>query len=386
MSEGISIFRTTKRIISGVGAIELLGQEVEHLGAKKALIVTDPGMVEAGIVERAERVLSEAKVPFVVFDGVEPEPRIEVATTCAARVKEHDCDLTIGLGGGSPMDVAKMGAILATNPDELDTYFGIDQVPNPGLPIIAAPTTAGTGSEVSPNAILLDTEEKLKKGVVSPHLFPQVAILDPELTVTMPPDITASTGMDALVHAIEAYTSLNATDRTDLLALRAIELISQNLRGAYANGADMEARTNMLEGSLIAGMAFCNAGTAAVHALAYPLGGAYGTSHGVSNTLMLSYVMGFNMIACVRKFAWIASAMGEITEGLSHFEAADRAVRAVEHLARDVQVPQKLREVGVPEGAIPDLAEGAMKVTRLLRNNPRQMTLKDATEIYRQAY
>ncbi len=386
MIEKITLFRTTRRILFGPGAVEKIGSEVQLLRGKKVLIVTDPGVIQAGLLENVKASLQSIGLPFVIFDGVEPDPRIEVVEKSAQLAKKEGIDLIIGFGGGSSLDIAKVTSILLTNPGKIDELFGIDLVPNPGIPVILVPTTAGTGSEVTPIAILSDTKEKLKKGIVSPTLFPEVAIVDPQLTIGLPPSITALTGMDALTHAIEAYYSVNATGWTDLLALRAMELISKNIRVAFAHGENLIARSNMMEGSLLAGIAFANAGVGAVHAFAYPLGGEFHLAHGLTNTLMLPYVMRYNIIGCPSKFAQMAKAFGEKVEGLSELDGAEAAVRFVERLSDDLRVPRRLRDVGIPEDAIPRLAEGAMKVTRLLANNPRKVTLEDAIAIYKSAY
>lgn len=274
---------------------------------------------------------------------------------------------------------------MATNKGPISEYFGIDQIPKPGLPTLMVPTTAGTGSEVTPIAILSDEGERLKKGIVSPHLFPKVALLDPELTLALPPHMTAATGMDALIHALEAFTSVNATDMTDMLAFRAMALLYHNIRTAYANGNNLEARSKMMEGSLLAGMAIANAGVTAVHAFAYPIGAEFHIPHGVANTLMLSHVMSFNLLGDVSKFAEMAEAFGFSTEGLDDLSCAKMAVEAIEQLAADLQLPKHLSEFGIREKDIPSLAEGVMKVTRLLANNPRIIQLKDAEVIYRAA-
>ena len=386
MMERISLFRTTKRILFGVGSVEKIGQEAQILKAKKALIITDPGIIQSGLLPMVEKPLRSVGVSFTVFDGVEPDPKIEVAEKGLELAKREGIDLIIGLGGGSSLDIAKVTSVLVTNPGKIESFLGIDLIPNPGVPLILVPTTAGTGSEVTPIAILSDTKEKLKKGVVSSHLFPEVAILDPKLTVGLPPSVTAFTGMDALTHAIESYISLNATDVTDLLAFRAMELIAKNLRMAYAHGENLRVRSNLLEGSLLAGMAFANAGVAAVHAFAYPLGGEFHIAHGLANTLMLPYVMRYNIIGCPDKFAQMARAFGEPIEGLSELDAAEAAVKYIERLSDDLRVPRRLRAVGIPESAVPQMAESAMKVTRLLVNNPRKITFEDAIAIYTSAY
>ncbi len=386
MIEKLSLFRTTKRILFGVGAAEKTGTEAQLLKAKKVLIITDSGVIQAGLLEGIEKSLQSVGIPFAVFDGVEPDPRIEVVEKSAAKAKKEGMDLIIGFGGGSSLDIAKVTSIMVTNPGKIDGLFGIDLVPRPGIPVILVPTTAGTGSEVTPIAILSDTKEKLKKGIVSPHLFPEVAIVDPKLTVGLPPSVTAFTGMDALTHAIEAYVSINATHLSELLAVRAMELISKNLRMAYAYGENLDARSNMMEGSLLAGIAFANAGVGAVHAFAYPLGGEFHLAHGLTNTLMLPYVMRYNILGCPYKFATMARAFGEKVEGLSELEAAEAAVKFVERLSDDLRVPRRLRDVGIPAKAISGLAGAAMKVTRLLANNPRKISLEDANAIYKSAY
>ncbi len=381
----ITLFRTTPRIVMGPGAIRQLGQEAFNLRGKRALIVTDKGVIGAGLIQPAEKSLKSFRIKYSVFDAVEPDPRYEIVTQCLEQIHREKANLIIGIGGGSPIDIAKTSAVMGTNKGNIAEYFGIDLVPKPGLPTIMVPTTAGTGSEVTPIAILSDEAEKLKKGIVSPYLFPAVALLDPELTLGLPPHITAATGMDALIHAIEAYTSVNATGMTDILAFRAMELLYHNIRTAFANGNNLEARSKMLEGSLLAGMAFANAGVTAVHAFAYPIGAEFHIPHGVANTLMLPHVMRFNLLGNLRKFAQIASAFCLCTEGLDELRAAEMCVNAIERLAEDLRVPRQLSEFGVTEENISQLAEGVMKVTRLLANNPRIITLEDAREIYKKA-
>jgi alcohol dehydrogenase len=381
----IEIFRTTPRILMGAGAISQIAQEVITLKGKKILIVTDKGLIKAGIIQLIEKELKESGIKYAIFDAVEPDPRYEIIKECAEQVHVENIDMLIGIGGGSSIDIAKTSAIMATNKGNITDYFGVDLVPKSGLPTIMIPTTAGTGSEVTPIAILSDETEKLKIGVVSPHLFPAVAILDPELTLKLPPHITAATGMDALIHAIESYTSVNASGITDMLAFHAMELLFHNIRTAFANGDHLEARSKMLEGSLLAGMAFANAGVTAVHAFAYPIGAEFHIPHGVANTLMLPHVMRFNFLGNLSKFAKIPEAFSLSVKGLDDLTAAELFIDAIERLAEDLRVPKSLTEFGVTEKDIPRLAEGVMTVTRLLANNPRIMTLEDAKEIYRAA-
>jgi len=381
----ITLFRTTPRIVMGPGAIGQLAQEALGLKAEKVLFVTDKGIIKAGLLSRAQDVLERSKIKYAVFDSVKPDPRYEITEACVERIRSEEADLVIGFGGGSPIDIAKASAIMTTNEGPIAKYFGVELVPKPGLPTLIVPTTAGTGSEVTPIVILSDEVEKLKKGIVSRHLFPAVALLDPELTLGLPPHITASTGIDALIHAIEAYTSVNATGMSDIFSLRAMELLYDNIRTAYANGNNLEARSAMLEGSLLAGIAFANAGVTAVHAFAYPIGAEFHIPHGIANTLMLSHVMRFNLLGNVSRFADISETFGLFTEGLDELRIAELSIDAVERLAKDLRVPTHLAEFGITEKDIPALAEGVLKATRLLANNPRVMTLEDAKDIYKAA-
>lgn len=381
------LFRTTPRILMGPGCSEQIGQEVKALKGEKVLIITDPGIIKAGLLEQVESVLKKAELDFTLFDQVESDPRIEVVDQALAHLKKEKCDTVIGLGGGSALDIAKLVAVMAVNPGHISNYFGVDLLVQPGIPLIGIPTTAGTGSEVTPIAILSDEKEHLKKGVVSGHLFPRVALLDPLLTLGVPPAVTAFTGMDALIHAIEAYTSVNANDLTDHLAFRAIELTSGHLLTAYARGDDVPARSKMLEGSMLAGMAFANAGVTAVHAFAYPLGGQFHhIPHGLANSVMLLPVLRFNMLGNLSKFADISSALGLATEDWTDRQAAEEGIEVIEELMIDLDIPLRLRDLNVPEEAIPGMAQGVLKVTRLLANNPRRITLEDAERIYRSAW
>ncbi len=376
------VFQTTSRIVRGAGTLGEIAAEISRLGGKKVMIVTDPGIVAAGIVGRLETVLRDAGISYTVHDRIEPDPPLQLAVETAQKIKTEGVDLLVGIGGGSAIDIAKVAAVLATNAEGIETIIGIDLVKKAGLPTVIIPTTAGTGSEVTPIAILSDHTEKLKKGIVSPHLFPTVALLDPELTLGLPPAVTAATGMDALIHAVEAYTSKNSDSLTDVFAWRAMELIYANLKKAYDDGSDIIARANMLEGSLLAGMAFANAGVTAVHAFAYPIGAEFHIPHGVANSIMLTPVMEFNMSGNLTKFANISKAFGHDISGLSEEDAARNTVDSLRQLARDLKVPEHLGEFGVKGDDIPGLAAGVMKVTRLLDNNPRTLTHQDAEKIY----
>ncbi|WP_338833327.1 1,3-propanediol dehydrogenase [Moorella humiferrea] len=381
----VASFRSAGTIWYGVGAITKIGEEGKRLGGTKALIFTDKGVASTGIIDEVKPWLNKAGIPVDVYDNVEPEPTVASFEQCLAVIKKEKYDLLIGIGGGSSLDITKLCSVMATNPGSVEEYFGTDLVVNRGLPKIAVPTTSGTGSEVTSIGILTKTEVDLKIGVVSPYCVPEVAIVDPQLTVGMPPKVTASTGVDALAHAIESYTSVNASEITEMLSLRAIELIANNLRTAYANGKDLEAREAMSLASLFAGLAFANAGCTAVHALSFPLGGKYKIPHGVANALLLPYVMKYNIIGNVTKFAIIANKLGQPIGSLSLREAAERSVEAVMSLIADLNLPKHLSEIGIKEDDIEFLAQGASTVTRLLVNNPRQLNLQDIIAIYKDA-
>jgi alcohol dehydrogenase len=381
----VRFFQTTPRMVIGPGCVAQLADEIRRLGARKLLVVTDPGLVATGIVARVEESLLAAGLVLDRFDSVESDPRYEIATKAAESAQSFGAEVIIGIGGGSPLDIAKAASVLVTNEGSVNSFFGIDLLKQPGLPTILVPTTAGTGSEVTPIAILSDEAEKLKKGIVSPFLFPRTAILDPELTLGLPPGVTAATGMDALIHAVEAYTSKNASSLTDMAAVEAMSLIAHNIRKAFADGSNIEARANMLEGSMLAGMAFANAGVTAVHAFAYPIGAEFHIPHGIANSIMLIPVMEFNMLANFSKFADMAEILGGDTEGLTDREAAFEAIEVLRDLSEDLQIPTGLSGYGITESDIPGLAAGVMKVTRLLANNPRQLTLSDAEAIYLKA-
>lgn len=380
-------FRMPGVLYIGVGALERLGVEVPRLGTvRKVIVITDKVLVNVGAIEPVLAQLKAAGIEAAVFADVEPEPSTENCEMAARAVIEADAQAIIAVGGGSALDVAKGCSILVTNGGQISDYFGVEKVPAPGLPWMAIPTTAGTGSEVTFNAIFTDKAQQLKIGVVSPYLMPNVALVDPVMTLTAPPSITAATGMDALTHAIESYTSPKATPQTEMYALEAIRLLARSLRKATWFGKDLSARTDAAIGSCFAGISLANAGVGAVHALAYPLGGQFGITHGVSNSLLLPHVLTFNMIADVAKFARVAEALGEPVAGLSDRAAAAHGVEAVRTLSVDVGIPQRLRDLNIPESALDGLAEAASKVTRLLDNNPRRVTLPDIKALYRAAY
>lgn len=381
-----TFFRAPNLLIMGTGSIKQIGEEAKKLGSSKVLIVTDKVIMSTGLINKVTKPLIDIGISFDINDEIVPEPPFEMLDEISEKIKNKGYDLFIGIGGGSVLDSTKMLAIMEKNDIDIREMIGTNNVPARGLPFILAPTTSGTGSEVTFNAIFTDVRTQVKQGIVSPYLLPDVAIVDAELAVTVPPHVTAATGMDALVHAVESYTAQRASELTDGIALHAIQLISRSIRAAVYNGKNIKAREDMAMGSLMAGISLGNAGVGAVHALAYPLGGKFKVPHGVANSLLLPYVMKYNAIANLEKFAQVAKALGENIEGLSLRDAAEVAVRSMAKLSRDVGIPFTLSEVGVTENDIPALAEEASKIDRLLNNSPRWLTVKEIDTIYREAH
>ena len=383
--EEIRTHRAPKTLVTGVGAAARIGVAARQLGVTKALVLTDAGLAASGLVEQVERPLAEAGLPVDVYDGAVPEPPIGTIAEAVAKVEAGGYDCVVGFGGGSAIDVAKLAAVLAGSGRSAEDLVGVDRAPRKAAAVLAVPTTAGTGSEVTAVAVLTNEKLNVRQGCVSPNLVPNVAVVDPLLTMTCPPGLTASAGIDAFIHNVEAYISENASLHTDPLARQGIELISRSLRVAVFQGNNVEARHNMAMGSLLGGLAYGNAGVGAVHALSYPLGGRYHLQHGVANGLMLPWVMEYNIPACLDYFWEIGEAMGEPLRDLSRREGAFKALEAMRQLVADIGLPQYLSDVGIPESAVEELADGAMTQGRLLANNPRQLTRDEVVQIYRNA-
>ncbi|HPE07796.1 MAG TPA: iron-containing alcohol dehydrogenase [Smithellaceae bacterium] len=379
-------FTGAKKIVFGNGSILTLAGHIKEHHAQNPLIVIDKNLAKTDLQEKIASILVSEGIKFTVFDKVEPEPRIELADEGAALAVKNKCDIVIGIGGGSAMDVAKAIAVIATNKGAAADYLGLNKVPKAGLPKIMIPTTAGTGSEVTFTAVFVRKNLKKKEGMNSPYLYPELALLDPELTLSLPSAPTAQTGLDALCHAIESYTSINSSPMSEMFSLEAIALIAENLRTCVHDGKNIAARERMLLGSLYAGIGLANAGVTAVHSLSYPLGGKFGVSHGLANTVLLAPVMAFNLPGALEKFADVAEAMGECTEGLPAREAAYLAVEAVEALIEDCGIDSSIRDFGVKEEDFPALADVAVTVARPLENNPRKMTKEDMIAIYAEAF
>lgn len=381
-------FRTPSAIF-GMDTIHQVGTEAKKLGAGRVLLVTGPTVQKAGILDKAVSYLKAEAVEaeINVQDRDTPEPATEIVEDTARIAKEGRFDVIIGIGGGSILDVAKMAAALVTNPGKTKDYFGKEKVPKRGKPTIIIPTTAGTGAEMTKHAIFLDREVNVKKAVASSNLLPDVAIIDPMLTVSCPPHVTASAGLDAFLHAAEPFVSKNANYVTDTLALQAIPLLTRWLGPAYSDGADLEARYSMALGSMMSGMVLNNSGTSLVHALSYPIGGEYHSPHGVTLSALLPACFEYILVARQEKMSRLAKAMGEAVDGLSEREAAASAPGAIRHLLKSVGLPTCLRELDVNDKSnFPTWAVEAHKEQRLLSRSPRVLSVEDIREIYEMAW
>lgn len=377
-------FHTTKAIVIERGASKKLAERVRAMGCRSALLVTDPGVLAAGLLEGALTGFRQASVPFATFADVVADPPEAVITSAVEAAKRIDADCIIGFGGGSSLDVAKLVALIACSGESLTEVYGVGMAKGPRLPLVLVPTTAGTGSEVTPISIVT-TGVGEKKGVVSPWLLPDVALLDADLTLGLPAHVTAATGIDAMVHAIEAYTSKRLKNPvSDCLAREALRLLAMHLHTACRDGANVEAREAMMLGACMAGMAFANAPVAAVHALAYPVGARFHVPHGLSNSLMLGPVLRFNLETAVPLYAELAGVVLPSASGDDRARA-EALVGWLERLAGDLGLPTRLRQVGITASDVPALAADAMKQTRLLVNNPRELALAHAEALYREA-
>ena len=378
-------FQTPTKIISGIGSTAEIIKELNDLYAKKVLLITDPGLVQAGVAQQVVEMLKQAAVEVEIFDAVEPDPSIQVATKAAEMAKNVKANVLIALGGGSAIDTAKSAALLVTNGGYLKDYAGVNKVVKPILPLIAVPTTAGTGSEVTIFAVMSDPEKQEKFTISSALIAPAVAVLDPLLTLKLPPSVTAFTGMDALTHAIEAFTSSIAQPATDALALSAIKLVLKHLPVAVGRGDNIKARDGMLQASLLAGIAFNNAFLGLAHAIASPLGGHFHVPHGLANAVMLPYVMEYNLPTAVRRYAEIGCALGLQAVGDTPRAVAEKTVAAITQLARDINIPEKLSNIGAKEELLPLVARDALKSIQL-KFNVRNASEKEILALLQKAY
>ena len=394
-------FGSAGQIIFGLDATRQLADVAARLRLKRVLVVTDPHLVTASIVDQVEAPLA-GKVTLDRFAGGEPEPSLRAAEACIAHARHFQPDGLIGLGGGSNMDLAKITAAALAHGGGPRDYLGEDRVPGPAVPLVCIPTTAGTGSEVSASGVFTDEENHIKVGAMSHYLRPTVALVDPRLTLSCPRKVTADSGIDALTHAIEAFTAVdNATfplppgqtscyqgrhPLGDCLAKKAISIIAANLVQAVENPTDLAAREAMALGAMLAGLAFSNVGVALVHALEYPIGGATHCSHGAGNGMLLPYVMRYNLPVRTRELARVAQLLGEDTTGLSDSQAAELAIAAVERLNQRIGIPTRLSELGARREQIPEFAEKALGIARIVRVNPRVPTVPEMIELLNAAY
>ena len=379
----------TPSIIFGMDTISQIGQEAKKLGAGRVLLVTGPRIKEAGLLEKAVSFLKgqSISVEVAVEDRDTPEPATTVVEEVAEIARKGNFDVIIGLGGGSILDVAKMASALLTNPGKTSDYFGKEKVPKRGKPTIIVPTTSGTGAEVTKHAIFLDREANVKKAVASTNLLPDVAIVDPMLTLSCPPNVTASAGIDAFLHAAEPFLSKNANPITDALALEAVSITARWLGPAVAEGQDLDARYYMSLGSVMSGIVLNNSGTSLVHAMAYPVGGEYHTPHGVTLSALVIACFDYIRMAKREKLVRLAKAMGEPVDGLPPREASARALDAIRHLIQSVGLPVSLRDLNITDKTkIPRWAVEAHKEQRLLSRSPRNLSVEDIQKIYENAF
>lgn len=372
-----------QKIVFGTGCINKLVDDYQKLGFKRLFVLTAPPI--RPLIEEPLAVLAEGGISIEVVQDIVAEPTVNDFKRILEQARRFGADSVVGIGGGSVLDVTKLVASFINSEQQVEDCFGTGFIKAKGLWFACLPTTAGTGSEVSPNAILLDECDHLKKGIVSPYLIADAAYVDPKLTWSVPAKVTADTGMDALTHCIEAYTNKFAHPTVDIYALQGIRLIAANLEKAVKNGHDVEAREALALGSLYGGLCLGPVNTAAVHALSYPLGGEFHIPHGLSNAILLPSVMKFNRPANLRRYAEVALALG-CEPGQDADETAQHGVEFIYRLAEAVGIPQKLTELGIPQTAVPGMAKAAMEVQRLLKNNPREVTEQDALNIYNSLY
>lgn len=374
-------FECSPRVIAGKNSFERLGDIAKDLGARCAFVVLDQFLSEkTDIKEKTIKLLESKNIKVVIYDRITSEPTTYTGNECVSIARGNECDITIGIGGGSALDTAKAVAGLLKNPGSIEDYQGIDKLEFPSVPKIMVPTTAGTGSEVTFTAVFIRTKEKKKGGINSRYLYPEAAILDPVLTLSLPPHITASTGMDAFCHAIESYLSKKANFITRPISMKAMKLIWKNLPLAFENGQDIEAREKMLYASFLAGVGLANAGVTAVHSLSYPLGGLFGVSHGTGNAVLLPYVLESILPAerdSIEKIAYIIS--GEKVQ-------AQDFIKQLKEFEKSLGIPQSLTQLNIPDDCIEQLVEGAMQVKVPLENHPVQLSAQDISKIYHAAF
>ncbi|WP_439234276.1 iron-containing alcohol dehydrogenase [Lonepinella koalarum] len=379
-----SLFNPSK-VIGGAGSLSQIADVIKGYNATNVVLITDEGVFKAGLINKPKQFLEQAGIGVHIISNVPPEPSISAVNEIFEQSVKCNAEAVIGLGGGSAMDTAKLVALMLNNKDIALTEVtsGTKKFVHRSLPTLMIPTTSGTGSEATQNSIVLDTERELKIGVVDEKLVASAVILDAELTLSLPKHITANTGIDALCHAIECYISKKSSPFSEMFALKAVELITKNIRTAFNHGTDIQARENMLLGSFLGGACIATSSTVAVHALSYPLGGKYHIPHGLSNAILLPDVMKFNLPVCEEKFANVAFAMGLDVQGLTLRQAAEKMIDELYALIRDLEIKCDLTAVGINEDVLDELSEAALSVKRLLDNNPKPMNKDDIKTIYR---
>ncbi|MDQ0243715.1 alcohol dehydrogenase class IV [Bacillus fengqiuensis] len=373
------------RVECGKGISEKTGEMVKELGVDRVLIVTDKGVRAANLLEGIEKSFLAVNLDYEIYDEVEPNPSAETIHRGVDYLKQHKSDAVLAVGGGSSIDTAKGIAAMATNPGHILNYEGVGKIKVPPLPIIAIPTTAGTGSETTNSTVVTNKETSFKLGVLSPLLFPTLAILDPTLTLHLPQEITAATGMDALTHAIESYTSKAANPVSQAFAMQAIKMIGENLTKAYFVGTDIESREKMLEASMLAGVAFSQSRLGNVHAISHTFGGVFNIPHGIANAALLPFVMKFNLRACADQYKDIAIALGKDVSGLTALQAADKAIETVIEMNRAMNIPLNIKELGVSLDYLPKLVADSMRSGNV-HINPRLTKPADIQLIIEKAY
>ena len=371
-------FPTTLK--SGFGIVRQAGDLLKPYVENKLLVVTDNGLLKSRVLEGFFESLDQSGLSYEVFSDVEPNPSTVVLENAVECLKASDCDAVIGIGGGSSIDTAKGVVAMATNPGNILDYEGYDKLENEPLPLFAIPTTSGTGSECTASTVFTNKETLFKTAIISPLLFPKIAILDPELTMKLPPSITAATGMDALTHAIESYVSKQANPISQALAIQAIRMISSNLKNTYFVGSDAEARENMLVASFLAGVAFTQSKLGNVHAISHTFGGVFDIPHGIANATLLPYVVKFNLEACPELFRDIAVALGEDVTGLNSYDAGRKVVSYISELNKAIGIPSNTKDLGVDLEMLPQMVADSMRSGNVLVN-PRLTTAEDIENI-----
>jgi len=373
-------FICSPHVISGCGSIQQLPEEIKRLNGSRACIIMDRALSKLGLKDEIETILSKADLKFAVYDKIAGEPTTDTGNEAAAFAKTQSCDIIVGIGGGSSLDTAKAVAVLVTNGKTVEDYQGLDKVPKPGLPKIMVPTTAGTGSEVTFTAVFIRKAEKKKAGINSQYLYPESAILDAQLTLSLPPGATASTGMDAFCHAIESFLSRRGTFLSRAISEKALGLIWENLPMAYRNPGNVAARKHMLNASFLAGLGLANAGVIAVHSLSYPLGGLYGIPHGTGNAVLLPYVLESALPEAEGPLAYIGGNL------LRRHVSAKEFIAELFRFESALGIPRTLTDIGIPAGAVSELADGALQVKVPLDNHPKALSREQVMQIYESAF